>query len=142
MTNILSISLGSFKLDVPLDSLTKAATLTSAPQKVSPAIVKEVEAPKEALPPKVALPVITRRPPPPSISGRTDNHSFTLLVRETIRNMSPGDSAFLPHPSKRTAQTRALNTATQLREGGFFCVISTRQTVENGVTGARIWRLR
>jgi hypothetical protein len=150
MTNILTITLGSFKLDVPLDSLTKLSA-TPAATAPTPTLVKKVEAPKQttlAIKP-FAMPVITQQEPP---RPRNKNASaYTRFARDLIRSMNLKDSAFLAYPEdappkkespRREAQKIALRAAAELRESGYTCYITTGQKQENGVEGVRIWRLR
>ena len=151
MTNILSISFGSFKLDVPLDAISKmsatpAASKVAASAPAKPkvsAIVKEVPTLKEAIP--SAKPVVKAAALPaakPTLPKLTLTTSYSKHIQNTIRNMGIGD-VFIAHPeSCRKAQTMALVAARDLRNSGYHCEIATRQCTEDGMTGARIWRLR
>jgi|DEB19_MinimDraft_3_1074340.scaffolds.fasta_scaffold05369_9 hypothetical protein len=142
--NILSISFGSFKMDVPLDGIKKLAKTAERKQKAAPAIVQHIET-KEAMPtsaPATVAEVKTVKASKGAPIPYGGHKSFSAYLMHSIPQIPVGQALFVPHPHSIRARYAAHDAGYSLRDKGTHVIISVRQVVESGVSGIRIYRLR
>lgn len=139
--NILSITFGAFKMDVPLDGIKKMAKSAERKQKTASGIVKRIET-KEAMPTAtLVVSTKTARVRGPNVAYGAYK-SFSAYLQQAVLKIPVGESLFITHPDSKRARYIAHDASRILRNKGSHNVISVRQVIESGVSGIRIYRLR
>ena len=119
--NNLIIQFDDVKLEIPLQKLVEMSRKTATKE----AVLKAPTPPVAVARPKVR---------------RQHKGSFEYMARQEILKLKAGTSVFIPAADSRKASKKFSNATISLRSMGMPCQIFTRQVVENGVTGVRVWR--
>ena len=134
MTNILTIQLGSLKLDIPLDKLPEMAKKQAAPAKPR-TIVTPLAEPQAEL---FAIPEQTDAPATPFFRPTSEQHR----IAEFIMAMRLGSTKFYKAKDQRRVSKIFMNTAVRLRERGQDIQVSTKRGLRNDKPGIFVTRVK
>lgn len=130
MSNILSISFGSFKLDVPLDGIEQLG--------------KRINAKADIVPQKEAMSMPAPQAEPQVIEQRRPKfrrNSLQQLLANEILGMSPRSVKFIAHNDPKSAVKIAQNAATRMRKQEIPCKVRVSAVEVKGMPGIQIVRV-
>jgi hypothetical protein len=134
MSNILTIQLGSLKLDIPLDKLPEMAKKQASEAKPR-TIITPLAAPQTEL---FAMPEQTDAPATPFFRTTSEQHR----VAEFLMAMRPGATKFYKAKDQRRVSKIFMNTAVRLRERGQDIQVSTKRGLRNDKPGIFVTRVK
>ena len=134
MSNILTIQLGSLKLDIPLDKLPEMAKKQASEAKPR-TIVTPLAEPQAEL---FAMPEQTAEVKTPFFRPSSEQQR----IAEFVTAMRPGTTKFYKAKEQRRVSKIIMNTTARLRERGQDIQLSTKQGVRNEKPGIFITRVK
>jgi hypothetical protein len=134
MSNILTIQLGSLKLDIPLDKLPEMAKKQASEAKPR-TIVTPLAEPQAEL---FAMPEQSAEVKTPFFRTTSEQHR----IAEFIMAMRLGSTKFYKAKDQRRVSKIFMNTAVRLRERGQDIQVSTKRGLRNDKLGIFVTRVK